>query len=335
MNSVSRLTPGALVYRTSHYGHDRLADWELINQTVLQDFTDSNIELTSLKTNCLILDFCVEGHDDRDIKLVVEYFQQYMPLKQIRVLFNSCVNVHQLPYQAACWPTHLADHMQFFSKLDTTPLPVIKKFLCLNRRPSLIRAEFLSSLLDSVDNQNIVCTFGSSGDPVSQYQSLFSAHQLPLLVDGIKNCNNNDHHQIPPIFKQCLFNIITETSVQGGTNNWQSVLITEKTFKALALRQIPIWFAVPGVVQQVRILGFDLFDDIVDHSYDRIQDQQQRLQAVLQQINHLDSKWATDQLSQLQQSLTSRLENNYNRLRMFTADHSQIYQNFLLDLSRS
>jgi hypothetical protein len=280
------------------------------------------------------LDFCGEGHDHRNIELMIEYFQQHLPLQHIRVLFNSCVDVFQLPYQAHSWPTHMVDHVQWFSKFDAIPVEAVYKFLCLNRRPSVTRAQLLGGLLDRVENQNVICSFGASGDPPGDYQQYFPKHQLPILLDGIKY-SAADRQQIPHVFKQCLFNIIVESSDQPTANVWKSIFITEKTFKCMALRQIPIWYAVPGLVQQVRLLGFDLFDDIVDHSYDKIQDSTLRMQAVLNQIELLDQKWTPEQIPVLQKQLTDRFENNYNRLCAFVKDHGQIYKNFLLDLSRS
>jgi len=277
----------------------------------------------------------VEGHNEHDIELVIQYFQQHMPLQRIGVLFNACVDVSRLPYRAHTWPTHMVDHMQWFSNFDATPAVATHKFLCLNRRPSELRAQLLGRLLDNVDNSHMIFSFGSSGDPVGEYQWYFPKHRLPVLIDGIQHFSDPTRHKIPKIVKQCLFNIVVETSDQQAANTWKSKFVTEKTFKCMALQQIPIWYAVPGLVQQVRLLGFDLFDDVVDHSYDRIQDPIARLQAVVDQVVLLDQKWPNDQLPALQKRLTPRLKNNYNRLCAFVADHTQIYQNFLLDLSRS
>ena len=35
-----------------------------------------------------------------------------------------------------------------------------------------------------------------------------------------------------------------------------------------AWHQFPLWYAVPGTVSKLRDAGFDLFDDLIDHSYD-------------------------------------------------------------------
>lgn len=334
MRSVAQLGPGAVWYRVNHFGREHLTDWAVLHQAVVRDFAESGIELASIKDQQLVLDFSIEGHDAADVDLVVQYFEQMMPINQIGVLFNAAVNVEELRYRAASWTTHLVDHMAWFSTYQAQhPRTLTHKFLCLNRRPSQIRAEFLSALLDQVSDTEVMCSFGANGDVVGCYQHLFPRHQLPLLIDG--TCTDIvSQHQLPQIFQQCMFNIICESSDPGSNQTWNSCFVSEKTFKCFALQQIPIWMAVPGLVREVRRLGFDLFDDIVDHSYDRIQDHHQRRSAVLAEIVRLDQQYPRDQLPYLQQHLTTRLENNYNRLKMFVADHSQIYQNYLLDLSR-
>jgi hypothetical protein len=46
--------------------------------------------------------------------------------------------------------------------------------------------------------------------------------------------------------------------------------VTEKTFHALIAEQIPIIIGYKGIVEHCRQMGFDMFDDLVDHSYDTI-----------------------------------------------------------------
>jgi hypothetical protein len=48
--------------------------------------------------------------------------------------------------------------------------------------------------------------------------------------------------------------------------------ITEKTWKVFTAGQIPVIIGPRGLVQRLRLLGFDMFDDIVDHSYDTADD---------------------------------------------------------------
>jgi hypothetical protein len=108
--------------------------------------------------------------------------------------------------------------------------------------------------------------------------------------------------------------MVVESSSQSDPGIWRSIFLTEKTFKAFGLRQIPIWFAVPGFVAEVRKLGFDMFDDIVDHSYDHIVNEDQRFMQVFDQINKLNTQLDLSQCQQLRDNIHDRLNNNFAML---------------------
>ena len=80
-------------------------------------------------------------------------------------------------------------------------------------------------------------------------------------------------------------------------------------------RQIPIWFGVPGLVEHVRSLGFDTFDDILGgHQYDAIQDEAKRHQSVFDLISRLNSQYSLADCQTLRQQLRPRLESNFEQL---------------------
>lgn len=65
--------------------------------------------------------------------------------------------------------------------------------------------------------------------------------------------------------------------VSESTFTSSSFLVTEKTLHSVYGCNFPIILNSPGAVLQWRSLGFDLFDDIVDHSYDDISNPFDRL----------------------------------------------------------
>jgi hypothetical protein len=82
------------------------------------------------------------------------------------------------------------------------------------------------------------------------------------------------------VYKKSLFHIIAETA----TNE---TLLSEKTFKIFAVGQIPIMCGPQGSIAHLRELGFDVFDDIVDHSYDEIANYQERINAMHRVLDHI------------------------------------------------
>lgn len=65
------------------------------------------------------------------------------------------------------------------------------------------------------------------------------------------------------------------------------IAFSEKIFRALQTPRPWILFCSPGSVAVLRNAGFDVMDDIVDHSYDDIVDVEHRLQAIILELKRL------------------------------------------------
>jgi hypothetical protein len=66
-----------------------------------------------------------------------------------------------------------------------------------------------------------------------------------------------------PVYAKCQVNIVTETQYDEPPG-----IVSEKTLMAMIAQQVPIVIGHQGIVQDCRELGFDMFDDLVDTSYD-------------------------------------------------------------------
>ena len=65
------------------------------------------------------------------------------------------------------------------------------------------------------------------------------------------------------VYGSAPVNIVTETEYEPPVG-----IITEKTQMAFAAQQIPLVIGYRGIVAHCRRQGFDMFDDVVDNSYD-------------------------------------------------------------------
>jgi hypothetical protein len=63
-----------------------------------------------------------------------------------------------------------------------------------------------------------------------------------------------------------------------------TVAFSEKVFRALQLPRPILLYSMPGSVKILRDYGFELFDDVVDHSYDSEPDQIKRQVMILDQL---------------------------------------------------
>jgi hypothetical protein len=93
-----------------------------------------------------------------------------------------------------------------------------------------------------------------------------------LLVDdyviydqGENNNLSNFERRLRPKYQNSFVEIVTESSFTAP-----SFMLTEKTLHSVYGCNLPIILSGVGAVAHLRDLGFDMFDDIIDHSYDYI-----------------------------------------------------------------
>jgi hypothetical protein len=84
---------------------------------------------------------------------------------------------------------------------------------------------------------------------------------------GEHDLNESNFMRLNWLYATTKINVITETQYTETPG-----IITEKTLFALLAGQIPIVIGYPGIVEHCRQLGFDMFDDLVDNSYDYLHD---------------------------------------------------------------
>jgi hypothetical protein len=127
-----------------------------------------------------------------------------------------------------------------------------------------------------------------TGNP---YVSEQNAPKFPILLDGHVNAGDSKQYNVTDTRIACAaINVICETSQDvelEGETLWSSVFITEKTAKAFLLCQFPLLISVTGTVEKLRRHGFDMFDDIIDHSYDKEPNPRHRVTMVADQLERL------------------------------------------------
>ena len=76
--------------------------------------------------------------------------------------------------------------------------------------------------------------------------------------------------------------IVTESYVSDSV-----IAFSEKIFRALQTPRPWLLFCSPGSVELLRNSGFDVLDDVVNHSYDSVVNQEKRIGAILDQLEHV------------------------------------------------
>ena len=107
-------------------------------------------------------------------------------------------------------------------------------------------------------------------------------------------------------FTNCYINIITETHFDS-----QEIHASEKSFRAFYFMQLPIFIATYGHVRYLREkFGFDMFDDLIDHSYDSEPNDKNRMILILNEIKRLNDN--KDLVIEFYKKNKDRFEKNLN-----------------------
>ena len=331
MSCIVRNRPGMLRYGAAHYITDQMHMPGYCESQISHDCERSGISAEEFAQSKIILSFLDEGFGPAEIQPLTDILLQ-THTGRFMVLFNAHVDVDQLPYPARCFTAWLINRSEY--KLDQLrydfDIDLDRKFLCLLRRPTLNRAHLARFFLDHIGLDTVRLSFGSGAQGgLEQYRDVVGVG-LPLLVDGVLTDRVREFDISNTQFHSCLFNIAAETSSQSEAN-WRSVFLTEKTWKAIMQRQIPIWYGVPGLVEHVRLLGFDTFDDILDHHYDAIQDETQRHQSVFDLIARLNQQYSLGDCQTLRQQLQPRLEANFEQLLQYFRTNRRQVSNAILE----
>lgn len=110
----------------------------------------------------------------------------------------------------------------------------------------------------------------------------FEARQYNAISTPIYNCKNFDQH-LRKLYSNTAIEIVNETiwfPDPGG-------IVSEKYLNSIYGFNFPIIISVSNTVAYLRTLGFDMFDDIIDHSYDTITSPAIRLVSALDLNLHL------------------------------------------------
>jgi hypothetical protein len=211
--------------------------------------------------------------------------------------------------------THLLDNKYYEQFPDTfyglfagpvqydSGIQPIKNFNCFIHRIDSFRQSWLYQLirLDLFDQGFIsfnldISRIPGATDPIAVFQEQFekyhsifeTEHQYIKSKLPYRNFSGN----LTDVVLQSKFSIVLETHF----NNNQIITFSEKIFRCLKLPRPWLLFSVKGGVNYLRKLGFDTLDDIVDHSYDQIDDVVSRQTEILKQTHELSKLEFTPEL---------------------------------------
>jgi len=152
-------------------------------------------------------------------------------------------------------------------------------YTCLNREPRKHRVMLVNELFkQGLKEKGVVsCGYLEADYPYNKFVDDKFQDLFPIELEdrsvytnasiNLDVCNRN----FIDCQLQSFVNIVSESSCDWEIHNregWKTTFFTEKSAKAFIAHNLPIFFNNYKFVEGLRGLGFDVFDDIIDHSYD-------------------------------------------------------------------
>ena len=286
-------------------------------------------------TSTHVIVSALQAHPDADAVLLYTAGEasEWNYLNTQHKILSNCYNIKHMALidsginAGTEWLTFIPNSMLF--RLVDYDQPVVPPeqrtyhYSLLNRIARIHRVKLVLELA-----QRNLLGFGAvscgSSDKVYDYARIVpqdKLHLFPIMLDGAANESNPKRDKngmyayVSEITAQQLasaVNVVSESSFDdmlGRVECWTRGMYTEKTAKCFLARQFPLFLAVQGYVSYVRHIGFDVFDDIIDHSYDNETDPFKRIQMVADEVQRLTSI-PLPELQELLRQNWHRLEHN-------------------------
>jgi len=166
------------------------------------------------------------------------------------------------------------------------------KFVCLNRRLDLHRVILLSEIFDDIKTESLI-SFDKSLI-TNEVEKLFEIRpdiktkfeNLPdkVIADivDIENVNGYKHDN-EKLFLDSYISIVTETSFYIDND-----FISEKIWKPLYKFHPFIVVGRPHLLKYLKDIGFKTFDFLIDETYDTIEDNDLRMEAIIKEIKKIN-----------------------------------------------
>jgi len=218
------------------------------------------------------------------------------------VCWNHNLSIaYEGPLNVVEFPTHSFEFVQNFKNRYNEWEHVSNdthnnNFMCLNGFPRKHRILVHTYLTEIFPNNNYV-TLGSSP----------SSNDKTISYKNYNFDNTQNFINLVNIYKNSNINIVTETMYYERYG-----IITEKTLQSFGAMQLPIIIGYKGIVSDLRSFGFDMFDDIIDHSYDKLSNDVRWKQAIVLNMDVLKNGINYDKLLDRLKSNQRYLLNEYN-----------------------
>ena len=220
-------------------------------------------------------------------------------------------------------------------------------FVCLN---GLIKPHRIATVIEIYErglNKFGNCSLGSliyepTNKKAKELIPTKYKDMIPLLIDNQFNTfetfNRFFNYGAMGSLKiiSAIVNVVTETNFDyslcnGYLEDQFTPVITEKSIKPFVWKQIPIFICPKDNLLFLRKLGFDLFDDVIDHTYDSQEDGIKRINMAIDQLEKI-CQYDLNYWDKFREENKHRFDKNYEiAIELYNGKHIEITRDALIE----
>ena len=204
-----------------------------------------------------------------------------------------------------------------------------KHYICLNSRDKperkyiigqlgamdLLKYGFVSFLFGSISgksfNKNLYNTENFCKNK-EDYINFWNKQNKPLKTDTTRDNDKDENFKVDMnLINNSYINIVNETRIIVDHKDF--LFITEKTYKSILWMQPFLIIGNKGSLAYLRSKGYETFPELIDESYDDIENYVDRMNAVLYEIERICSL-SIDELHEKYLKVIPKLKRNFNNL---------------------
>lgn len=149
---------------------------------------------------------------------------------------------------------------------------------------------------------------------IKSYHDISSRFPLKLNINWQENINFVMESDAD-LFDESYLSVVTETFFYpyhylNNIKDGEAIFFTEKIFKPIYMRHPFVIASRPHSLAYLRKIGFKTFSPLIDESYDEIENDSERLEAVVKELSRLNA-FTSDQWMEWQKQIKSVVDHNY------------------------
>ena len=216
-------------------------------------------------------------------------------------------------YWKTFWPAYTYDnlHKQGHTANNNR---FTKAFVNFNNRPW----DFRCKMMDELSKRNLISKGAISWNQTNNDYRFEHWKEERLIIDKEYATSNQEFDSFPLSFFESFMSIVSESTMD-------TIYPTEKTYTAIYFKKPFLVWSVPNFHKSLQEIGFELYDEIFDYSFDSIENSNQRLDALLDQVEKIiDIDYQT-----AYNLVADKAERNYNKMMDIRFDISLVPDSIL------